>query len=82
MSVDLTRRKFVKGSAAVGGGVALSGPLSALAANSAQGASRRAVGYGPLQPAREQESGLEYLELPRGFKYKICLLYTSDAADE
>jgi secreted PhoX family phosphatase len=71
MSVDLTRRKFVQGSAAVGGGVALSGPLSALAANSARGASRRAVGYGPLQPAREQESGLEYLELPRGFKYKI-----------
>jgi secreted PhoX family phosphatase len=71
MPVDLTRKTFVKGSAAVGGSVALSGPLSALAANAAQGASRRAVGYGPLAPAREQGSGLEYLELPRGFKYKI-----------
>jgi secreted PhoX family phosphatase len=72
MSVELTRKKFVQGSAAVGGGLALSGPLSALAADVAEGSHRRrAVGYGPLSPAREQGSGLEYLELPRGFRYKI-----------
>jgi len=73
-TVDLTRRRFVEGSAAVGGGLALAGPLSALAANTAEATnrrSRRAIGYGPLQPTREQDSGLNYLELPRGFRYRI-----------
>ena len=72
MSVDLTRRTFVQGSAAVGGGLALGGPLSALSAETAQAQSRRrAVGYGQLQPTREQATGLEFLELPPGFRYRI-----------
>jgi uncharacterized protein len=68
---DVTRRVFVKGSAAVGGGVVLGGPLSALAAQTAEGAPRRVLGYGPLQPTPEEDSGLVYLELPRGFRYRI-----------
>jgi secreted PhoX family phosphatase len=68
---DLTRRRFVQGSAAVGGGLALAGPLSALAAQTAQGKVRRAVGYGPLQDTREEDSGAVYLQLPRGFRYRV-----------
>jgi len=68
---DVTRRVFVKGSAAVGGGLVMGGPLSALAAQTAEGAARRVLGYGPLQPTPEQDSGLVYLELPRGFRYRI-----------
>jgi len=72
---DLTRRRFVQGSTAAAGGLALASPLSALAANSAEAkrgrGARRALGYGDLRPTREQGSGLEYLELPRGFKYRI-----------
>jgi uncharacterized protein len=71
MAVDVTRRRFVQGSAAVGGGLALGGPISALAARSAEGRSRRASGYGPLQPTRELDSGDVYLELPPGFKYRV-----------
>jgi secreted PhoX family phosphatase len=71
MAVELTRRRFVQGSAAVGGGLALGGPISALAARSAQAAQRRAVGYGPLQPTPEEDTGIVYLELPRGFRYRV-----------
>jgi secreted PhoX family phosphatase len=69
---SVTRRKFVKGSAAVGGGIAFGGPLMSLAARQAEGKSRRgARGYGSLQPTPELDSGVEFLELPRGFKYRI-----------
>ena len=68
---DLTRRTFVKGSAAVGGGIALGGPLSALAAQAAEGKVRRSVGYGPLQGTPEEDSGVVYLDLPKGFRYRV-----------
>jgi secreted PhoX family phosphatase len=68
---ELTRRRFVQGSAAVGGGLMLGGPLSALAARSAEGARARASGYGQLSPTPEQDTGVEWLELPPGFKYRI-----------
>jgi secreted PhoX family phosphatase len=71
VAVDLTRRRFVQGSAATGAGLAIAGPLSALAATSAQGAQRRTSGYGELQPTPEMDSGLEFLALPPGFKYRI-----------
>ena len=54
---DLTRRRFVQGSAAVAGGVALGGPIAALGANVASGKVRRAVGYGELQDTPEEDSG-------------------------
>jgi uncharacterized protein len=68
---DLTRRRFVQGSAAVGGGIALGGPLSALAAQAAHGRVQRTVGYGPIGPTPEQDTGDVYLELPKGFKYRV-----------
>jgi uncharacterized protein len=71
MAVDVTRRRFVGGSAAVAGGLTLGGPMSALAQRSAGGSRARAVGYGPLEPTPEQDSGEIWLDLPRGFKYRI-----------
>jgi uncharacterized protein len=71
MTIDLTRRTFVKGSAAVSGGLALGGPISAMAARRARGRSARAVGYGDLVPTLEEETGEVFLELPRGFKYRV-----------
>jgi uncharacterized protein len=68
---ELTRRRFVQGSAAVGGGLMLGGPMSALAARSAEGAPVLSSGYGELQPTEEEETRLEWLELPPGFKYRI-----------
>jgi uncharacterized protein len=68
---DLTRRRFVQGSAAVGGGIALGGPLSALAAQTAEGRVKRAVGYGPLRDTPEEDSGEVYLQLPTGFRYRV-----------
>jgi len=68
MAGTFTRKTFVEGSAAVGGGVA----LSALAAGTAHGQrARRARGYGPLRPRREQTTGRELLKLPPGFRYKV-----------
>jgi len=72
MAVDLNRRTFVAGSAALGTSYALGGPISAYAAQTAQGKPRpKIVGYGPLKPAREEDSGQVYLELPAGFKYRL-----------
>jgi secreted PhoX family phosphatase len=70
-TVDMTRRRFLQGSAAVGGAAAIGGPLSALAAQTAEGRRRRGLGYGALQPTAEETTGEVYLELPPGFKYKI-----------
>ena len=68
---DLTRRRFVQGSAALGGGIALGGPLSALAAQTASGRVKRTVGYGPLRDTPEEDSGEVYLQLPSGFRYRV-----------
>jgi uncharacterized protein len=71
MAVDVTRRRFTQGSIAVGGGLALAGPISALTARAAEGRSRRSPGYGPLQPTPEEDSGVAYIALPPGFKYRV-----------
>jgi secreted PhoX family phosphatase len=71
MAVDVTRRRFTQGSIAVGGGLALAGPISALQANIAEGRSRRSPGYGPLQPTPDEDDGVVFLELPAGFKYRV-----------
>jgi uncharacterized protein len=68
---DLTRRRFVQGTAAVGGGIALGGPLSALAAQTAHGKVARTTGYGPLRDTPEEDSGEVYLQLPSGFRYRV-----------
>jgi secreted PhoX family phosphatase len=72
MTVQLTRRRFVEGSTATGAGLALAGPLAALAARTAEGKSPgSASGYGDLAPTPEQDSGIEFLALPPGFSYRI-----------
>jgi secreted PhoX family phosphatase len=71
MAVDVTRRRFTQGSIAVGGGLALGGPISALTARAAEGRSRRSPGYGPLQPTPEEDSGVAYIALPPGFRYRV-----------
>jgi len=71
MTVDLTRKRFVQGTAVAGGALAFSGPLSALAQAQAQGRQIKATGYGPLRPTPEIDSGIEYLELPAGFSYRL-----------
>jgi uncharacterized protein len=69
---DLTRRRFVQGSAAVGGGIVLGGPISALGAQVASGNKvKRAVGYGPLRDTPEEDSGKVFLQLPKGFRYRL-----------
>ncbi|MGH2802416.1 MAG: alkaline phosphatase PhoX [Thermoleophilaceae bacterium] len=67
----LSRRRFVQGSAAVGGSLALAGPLEALAAQRQNGRARRGSDYGQLRPTPERDSGLAYLALPPGFTYRI-----------
>src|SRR5919108_2176928 len=67
MATDLTRRKFIQGSAII----ALGGPIAALGAQVANGRVRRAVGYGDLRPTPEQDSGKGFLALPNGFRYRI-----------
>ena len=71
MAVDVTRRRFTQGSIAVGGGLALAGPISALQASTAEGRVRRSPGYGEPQPTPEEDSGVVYLALPPGFKYRV-----------
>lgn len=69
---NLDRRTFVKGATAVGGGVAMGGPLAALTASTAQAKKAvRVTGYGPLRPTPEKDSGVSFLELPEGFSYRI-----------
>ncbi len=72
MAIDVSRRGFVGGSAALAGGVALGGPMSALArASRARARRSRSYGYGQLRPTPEIDSGTVYLELPPGFKYRL-----------
>jgi len=72
MNQTLSRKHFLQSSAAVGGAVAIGGPLSALAARQAEGrAPERDPGYGPLRPTREQGGAKVFLALPAGFQYRV-----------
>jgi secreted PhoX family phosphatase len=72
MTTELTRKRFVQGSAAVGGGLLMAGPLSALATRTAQGRGRScAVGYGELLDTPDEDTGTVYLQLPAGFRYRV-----------
>jgi secreted PhoX family phosphatase len=67
------RRAFLQRGAAVAAGVAALTPLDALAARTAEAGTMRrwhcSPDYGPLYPVKDQTTGLELLELPRGFEY-------------
>jgi secreted PhoX family phosphatase len=75
------RRSVLRG-AAVAAAVAV--PFQALTARTA--AARPAkfdfdAGYGPLSPVKDQATGLELLQLPRGFEY-ISYGWTNDPMDD
>ena len=67
MTSELTRRRFIQGSASI----ALGGPIAALAAQTAQGKVTRTLGYGPLLDTFEEDTGEVYLQLPKGFRYRV-----------
>ena len=71
MASQVTRRDFVRRSAAAGAGIALGGPMSAYAQRSATGGRRAAIGYGALRPTAELDSAIEFLALPPGFQYRL-----------
>jgi uncharacterized protein len=66
----MDRRTFLRTAAA--GAAAASIPFHALAARTASATPAKfdaGIGYGPLRPVRDQATGLELLQLPRGFEY-------------
>ena len=72
MAVDVNRRSFVAGSAALGAGYALGGPISAYAARTGQDKQRpKAAGYGPLKPGGKKGFRANLPRLPAGFKYRL-----------
>ncbi len=74
MAVDISRRSFVAGSAATLGAasVTLGGPISAYAQRAKDSKKRpKTAGYGPLVATAEEDSGIKYLALPVGFKYRL-----------
>ena len=73
-----SRRKFLKGSFGLAGGV-LAEPLWGLMARSAFGdtIAPAASPYGPLVPTADEATGLPLLELPEGFRY-LSLGWTGD----
>ena len=74
MAVDISRRSFVAGSAATLGAasVTLGGPISAYAQRAKDYKKRpKTAGYGPLVATSEEDSGIKYLALPVGFKYRL-----------
>ena len=74
MAVDIDRRTFVAGTAATVGAASatLGGPISAYAKRAKDDKKRpKAAGYGPLVATAEEDSGIKYLALPVGFKYRL-----------
>ncbi|AKH81026.1 phosphatase [Streptomyces sp. CNQ-509] len=75
------RRTLLRGAAVAAGA---SVPFQALAARTAAAAPVKFefdAGYGPLSPVKDQATGLELLELPRGFEY-ISFGWTNDVMDD
>ena len=72
LETTLNRKRFLLGGAALGGSLALGGPLAALAARSAAAhGPSRTPGYGPLVPTPDLDTGIEYIALPAGFRYRV-----------
>jgi secreted PhoX family phosphatase len=81
---SMSRRGFLRGAAAAAAGAATFAPFDALAARTARAAvSKKAfsVDYGPLFPAVDQTTGLELLQLPRGFEY-MSFGWTGDTMND
>ncbi|MDQ1007504.1 secreted PhoX family phosphatase [Streptomyces sp. V4I23] len=77
----LERRTLLRGAAVA---AAASVPFQALTARTATAAPVKLefdAGYGPLSPVKDQATGLELLQLPRGFEY-ISYGWTNDRMDD
>jgi secreted PhoX family phosphatase len=75
------RRTLLRGAAVA---AAASVPFQALSARTAAAAPVKFdhdPGYGPLRPVKDQTTGLELLQLPRGFEY-ISYGWTNDLMDD
>jgi secreted PhoX family phosphatase len=73
MESNSSRRSFLKGSAALVGGLAAAGPLQMILARNASGQPVRAKfspDYGPLGVVNDLATGLPLLKLPQGFTYR------------
>ena len=75
------RRTFLRAAAGV---AAASVPFHALSARTASAAPMKfdaGAGYGPLRPVKDHTTGLQLLQLPRGFEY-ISYGWTNDLMDD
>ena len=71
MEIVSRRRDLLKGAGAMAAAATLAGPFGMLAARQAQ--AQVGIGaspYGPLFPTKDLATGLDLLQLPRGFKYR------------
>eukprot|EP00913_Durusdinium_trenchii_P028322 g26550.t1 len=76
---DFNRRGFLKGAGGAFGAAGLAGPLSFLQTKTAAGheetGRHRRCGtktespYGPIAPVKDEATGLELIQLPKGFSY-------------
>jgi secreted PhoX family phosphatase len=82
---DLGRRSFLRGAGVAAlGAAAGSIPFQALTAKTAAAEVVKfdfGAGYGPLAAVKDQATGLELLQLPRGFEY-ISYGWTNDAMSD
>ncbi|MBV7257821.1 DUF839 domain-containing protein [Pacificimonas sp. WHA3] len=70
-SISIGRRGLLKGAGGVAATAMLAAPLSMLFAQNARAAETIGTSpYGPLFPTRDLETGLNLLQLPRGFSYR------------
>jgi hypothetical protein len=70
---SIGRRRFLKGAAALAGGVALAPAfqgLNLLGLNGRASAAPGDGGYGPLEPVADLRDGVARLALPKGFQYR------------
>lgn len=68
---NVSRRRFLAGSAAVAAGATLAGPFEGYVAHAAvPNSHRRSPGYGPLSPTADLRDGAVRLDLPKGFSYQ------------
>lgn len=76
MGMTIDRRGLLRGGAQAGLAVALGGVLGGLMSRQAMAAGGTGQlepapsPYGPIFPVKDQETGLELLQLPRGFTYR------------
>ncbi len=76
------RRSFLKHSAGALAGLTVAAPFHALLGRSALGGpSEGTSGYGRLSPVRDENTGLELLQLPQGFRY-LSYGWTGDPLED